>query len=169
MEFSYKDIDAMKGYFFDMYQDLADLPGDQILTGGRSVDELRGTLARWINGLAAWYMQFELLENSLEAHFQPKDYVKELNRELAARRKVYQNVPGMPERFVNMTQQRQYDVLKEIRDMMDTVSLPTLKRMQKEFTSIKMMVQASLFDGCPIDENHPNYVDPLNRDDNDNC
>ena len=77
------------------------------------------------------------------AKFKRKDYVKELNRELKMRRQVWRQIPGMPENFSVMEQQRQYDILSEIRDILDTISDKSIKDVQDETESIQMMIQCS--------------------------
>ena len=77
------------------------------------------------------------------AKFKRKDYVKELNRELKMRRQVWRQIPGMPENFSVMEQQRQYDILSEIRDIRDTISDKSIKDVQDETESIQMMIQCS--------------------------
>lgn len=63
--------------------------------------------------------------------------ISELNRELAMRRKVWQRLPGEKERFVNQDHQRQYDVLKNLLELL-TISGETgwkemeYRRAQKE-------------------------------------
>lgn len=75
--------------------------------------------------------------------FKRNDYVKELNRELKMRRQVWRQIPGMPENFSSMEQQRQYDILSEIRDILDTISDKSIKDIQDETESIQMMIQCS--------------------------
>lgn len=145
MQLSSTDLSTIQEYFIDMYNDLSDLPPGHLVSGKMPVEQLRDRLQHWVNGLAAISAQTELLENSLETKFQPKTYVIELNRELAMRRKVYANVPGFPEQFKSMDDQVRYDVLKELRDILDTVGIGTLKRMQAEYSHIKQVIQCSLF------------------------
>lgn len=75
--------------------------------------------------------------------FNRNDYVKELNRELKMRRKVWKKVSGMPEDFTDMTQQRQYDILCEIRDILDTIGKERIELIQAETESMLTLQEYS--------------------------
>lgn len=70
--------------------------------------------------------------------------VQELNRELQKRRQVYRNVPGFPEQFVLLSEQRQYDTLKQLRDFLDDMTDETFRRLDDANKAKKAAIQAQL-------------------------
>lgn len=70
--------------------------------------------------------------------------VQELNRELQKRRQVYRNVPGFPEQFVLLSEQRQYDTLKQLRDFLDDMTDETFRRLDDANKAKKAAIQTQL-------------------------
>lgn len=70
--------------------------------------------------------------------------VQELNRELQKRRQSYRNVPGFPEQFVLLSEQRQYDTLKQLRDFLDDMSEDTYRRLEAANAAKKAAIQKQL-------------------------
>jgi ribosome recycling factor len=76
--------------------------------------------------------------------FSRKAMVQELNRELQKRRQVYRNVPGFPEQFVLLSEQRQYDTLKQLRDFLDDMTDETFRRLDDANKAKKAAIQNQL-------------------------
>lgn len=70
--------------------------------------------------------------------------VQELNRELQKRRQIYRTISGFPEQFVRMSEQRQYDVLKQLRDFLDDMSDETYNRLAAANAAKKAAIQQQL-------------------------
>ena len=70
--------------------------------------------------------------------------VQELNHELQKRRQIYRTIPGFPEQFVRMSEQRQYDVLKQLRDFLDDMSDETYNRLAAANAAKKAAIQQQL-------------------------
>lgn len=77
--------------------------------------------------------------------FQIKDYQKELITEMKARQRMWQNVPGMSERFINPQQQRRYDILSELLDIVSYCPIKVFERLRHAAESAKDLVQTSSF------------------------
>lgn len=77
--------------------------------------------------------------------FQVKDYQTELIKELKARQRIWQNVQGMPERFINPQQQRRYDVLNELLDILSYCPIQVFERLRDSAESARDIVQTSMF------------------------
>lgn len=70
--------------------------------------------------------------------------VQELNHELQKRRQIYRTIPGFPEQFVRMSEQRQYDTLKQLRDFLDDMTDETFRRLDDANKAKKAAIQSQL-------------------------
>lgn len=78
--------------------------------------------------------------------FQVQDYQKEIIKELKARQRIWQNVQGMPERFINPQQQRRYDIMNELLEILSYCPIQVFERLRNSAESAKDMIQTSMFE-----------------------
>lgn len=58
-----------------------------------------------------------------------KQLIKELDRELSMRKRVYRTADAKNDRFINSSEQHQYDTMKKIRNMIAAMTDPEIQRM----------------------------------------
>lgn len=70
--------------------------------------------------------------------------ITELHKELKMRKKVWPKVTGFEDRFVSMEQQKRYDVLRQLLDVLEYCPVKEWNWLQERAESAKNIVQGTL-------------------------